>query len=883
MQYPTGKEPVPKRGRFLAYADAGFLGEVIPILPPGAKLSEQSKVDPSQCGKIPGAYSHNHDTWAGMADWTTKRFTLAEIARWDRWPDCNVGVRTERLPAVDTDCEIALLVEMLEEFNSEKLGQTTVRRREGSEHILQPYRLKDGEEPCPKMRVAFTLVGDPKVYAVELLGAGQQFVCEGIHPSGKPYVWDDGLTLPVITRARLPEVTTAQWQQHAKDLEARLLALGATIVSTQSGGSDGKRLNIGDESLLATDLAELAKATNAIPCEDLNYDAWMGAMHGLKAASGGDEEFFQDVVLPWCLRYPQNTPEIVRAKWDSISSSTVGDEYIYSLAAEHGFAKPVDEFDDLPAETAASKDAPELPIRFKPGDYAKVAREAERRLLSKQVPLFSYSDRLVEIAKKKRRGIRCNETTITVLEPINIPALLNIYSEHLRYERWDGRKENWMPTKCPREVAEQYLNRPSEWRIRTLSGIVNVPTLRPDGTFLSQPGYDDATGLLYIPDDTELPPIPEHPTHDEAMSALAVLKNELLPGFPFATPADRATALSHILSSCARRYFAHAPMHCFSAPVAGSGKGKLVNIAAVISEGQPASATDFTPDTEELRKNIEASLMQGISTFNLDNVDAPLGGRRICSLITEDSAQVRILGQSRVVKIPCFILFSANGNNLRIKGDMRRRAILCYIDPKRADPENRDFNFDPVERARANRGKYVAAVLTILLAYIKAGYPIKVPQWGSFEDWGKLIRGALIWLGEVDPVETVENIKGDEPEADALATVHEAWEATIGVDVPITTRALIEKAENRSGEEFPSNADEPSPLTRLHDALLTVAANGQGRINRDKLGSWLREKKKTMSSRNLWIEPAAMRDGNRRWKLQKLDVQERQNTSDLLG
>ena len=69
---------------------------------------------------------------------------------------------------------------MLEEFNSEKLG----RRPFGAGKALntsQPYRLKDGEEPCPKMRVAFTLVGDPKVYAVELLGAGQQFVCEGIY------------------------------------------------------------------------------------------------------------------------------------------------------------------------------------------------------------------------------------------------------------------------------------------------------------------------------------------------------------------------------------------------------------------------------------------------------------------------------------------------------------------------------------------------------------------------------------------------------------------------------------------------------------------------------------------------------------------------------
>ena len=69
-------------------------------------------------------------------------------------------------------------------------------------------------------------------------------------------------------------------------------------------------------------------------------------------------------------------------------------------------------------------------------------------------------------------------------------------------------------------------------------------------------------------------------------------------------------------------------------------------------------------------------------------------------------------------------------------------------------------------------------------------------------------------------METVENIKGDEPEADALATVHEAWEATIGVDVPITTRALIGKAEGYL---------RPRTLSALLQAVVTLEAERRER------------------------------------------------------
>ncbi|HEX4590298.1 MAG TPA: DUF3854 domain-containing protein, partial [Gemmataceae bacterium] len=47
--------------------------------------------------------------------------------------------------------------------------------------------------------------------------------------------------------------------------------------------------------------------------------------------------------------------------------------------------------------------------------------------------------------------------------------------------------------------------------IRPLAAVVETPILRPDGTVQQQPGYDDATGVVYRPS-IEFPSIPESPT-----------------------------------------------------------------------------------------------------------------------------------------------------------------------------------------------------------------------------------------------------------------------------------------------------------------------------------------------------------------------------------
>src|SRR5690606_9444952 len=69
--------------------------------------------------------------------------------------------------------------------------------------------------------------------------------------------------------------------------------------------------------------------------------------------------------------------------------------------------------------------------------------------------------------------------------------------------------------------------------LRPLAGVTHTPLVRPDGTLLTQPGYDPETRLLHLPDPTlAVPPIPEQPTPRQVAAAVALL-DEMTAGFPW--------------------------------------------------------------------------------------------------------------------------------------------------------------------------------------------------------------------------------------------------------------------------------------------------------------------------------------------------------------
>jgi putative DNA primase/helicase len=114
----------------------------------------------------------------------------------------------------------------------------------------------------------------------------------------------------------------------------------------------------------------------------------------------------------------------------------------------------------------------------------------------------------------------------------------------------------------------------------------------------------------------------------------------------------------------------------------------------------------------------------------------PLAGDFPAQVISQPRVTVRPLGSSTVARIPTNVMLLANGNNLAVHGDLRRRVVLVRLDAGTERPERRHFDRDTFRYTTENRGRIINAVLTLLLGFRAAGCPkADVLPFGGFPDW----------------------------------------------------------------------------------------------------------------------------------------------------
>jgi putative DNA primase/helicase len=128
---------------------------------------------------------------------------------------------------------------------------------------------------------------------------------------------------------------------------------------------------------------------------------------------------------------------------------------------------------------------------------------------------------------------------------------------------------------------------------------------------------------------------------------LAVL-TELICKYPFVSPEARSVAIAAMLTAVIRRMLPTAPGFGFTSPVPGSGKGLLCDTIAHLAHGrQPSSLTQG--NEEETEKRISSALMRGDSVIAIDNITEPVTGAKLLSVLTQQCADLRPLGTSKLV------------------------------------------------------------------------------------------------------------------------------------------------------------------------------------------------------------------------------------------
>lgn len=422
-----------------------------------------------------------------------------------------------------------------------------------------------------------------------------------------------------------------------------------------------------------------------------------------------------------------------------------------------------------------AKEAVAEEIVCEDGALVRILDLAEAALIRHEVPMYQRGQMLVRTVTLEKsshdEGVN-RGAGVTILAEVNPKWVIEQMARSAKWYKLTA-KGKLVLTDPDERYARHLLAREGNWPYRVLRAVTHTPTLRHDGSVLQTPGYDAASQLIYNPGGVSFPAIPDNPTLEEAQAALNVLRAPFAE-FPFVSEASRSVILAAVLTALIRSSLRNSPMFCIDAPTAGTGKSLLTELVGLIATGNIPAMMSQGKNDEEDEKRLSTVLRCGDLVIVIDNCEGEVKGDFLCSMMTQETLQARILGKSERVLLPNNSIVLATGNNLSISGDMCRRVLMCRIDSGEERPDTRQFRFDARQLVRDTRPAIVAAGLTILRAYVVAGKPHPMPKIGSFEEWN-WVREALVWLGCGDPYETSQQALEHDPRKNELLELLAAW------------------------------------------------------------------------------------------------------------
>jgi hypothetical protein len=407
-----------------------------------------------------------------------------------------------------------------------------------------------------------------------------------------------------------------------------------------------------------------------------------------------------------------------------------------------------------------------------------------------------------------------------------------------------------------------------EWpSVRHLEAVVDYPVLRPDGTILFTPGYDDATGLL-LESAGPIPPFLDRPTHSDAIAARDLLL-DAVGDFPFALEVHKSAWLAALLTPLARFAFSGpAPLFLVDANVRAAGKGLLLNCIARIVTGNDFTVATYTSDEDELRKRITSLVLEGDRLVLFDNLDGHFGNAVLDAALAATSWKDRLLGVNRTASAPIYLTWYATGNNVAIAADTSRRTCHIRMESDRERPEERTGFRRPnlLAWVGEHRQRLLAAALTILRGYIVAGRPdMRLPAWGSFEGWSAIVRSSIVWAGMPDAGETRIVLQDSaDVVAEHFGVILDCWQKMDPQQQGLTAAQVIDvlKPKAKAGSTMTQTTPPPEWHNDFRDAIEGLL----GKLDSRMLGNKLRQYRRRVFG-GLYLDHAGKAHQAIRWAI----------------
>ncbi|MGI6137663.1 MAG: bifunctional DNA primase/polymerase [Candidatus Hydrogenedentales bacterium] len=362
-----------------------------------------------------------------------------------------------------------------------------------------------------------------------------------------------------------------------------------------------------------------------------------------------------------------------------------------------------------------------------------------------------------------------------------------------------------------------------------INKVLNNPVFLPDGNLTTRTGYYPNPGLWYKPHDdyTQLELMPV----DEAMHWLL---EELLVDFPFASAADKANALAHLLLLFMRDMIpGPTPLFAIEAPTPGTGKSLLAECFSIIAMGDKVAPCSFGNDDEELRKHLTARLIDGPQLVMFDNLPAKrlIDRPSLAAVLTTTSWSDRILGRSETASFPISCVWTATGNNIQWSEELARRIVRIRIVAAVEKPwQRKTFKHDPlIPWVQANRLHLAGACISIIQNWIDTGQALAATRMGSFEAFAAIMGGVLESAGIDAFLENMDEFMSQaNPEEAHWGSAFLIWAKAIGNDEESAKELLeiLKEEDQELAETMLFKPDSVPVFGRMLGAKIDCVHNG---------------------------------------------------------
>lgn len=789
----------------------------------------------------------------------------------------NTGILGARLRCLDVDVDEPKVAAAIKKEIQARFPGALIRTRANSPRFAAVVGAASGE---PGKRSIAGPAGK-----LEALGAGQQFVAHGVHPSRALIEWENERGPDTVPRDQLPAVTEEQ-------IDELLTVCAPLLGSTNAATGPTQVVGIFEQPFAQSPMA----ANNTGPVEDelgagveppeyfdrlnapekrafveacLNaienrvndpYDVWFRILFATADAGMRGCPDAEQLARDWSRRGRGWTCDAdFDRTWHSWKPGKVQVGSLISAAKGAGF--DVAPWRDLALsrlnpQPAQGPGAPgQLPTRvttapvgpavvdYVPGNE-RACREALDLVVSEDPNTFKSGSLLIILRIPSQTDLPENTDWASDFPGTTLatPADIMERAERLHWRRRAGGKGDprLLRVHPPASFINNYLPQMRDrYGARPLLGIARVPVVERSGEVRFPKGYDAVTGLFH--DQTPIFELPANPSYADALASAQILF-EPFSEYKFTnSAAGAAIMLGAIFTALERPFLGTAPMLIIRCSMPGTGKGLIIRCLVWLAYGSLPVLMTWGNSKEEFEKRLASILITSPAAFSIDNANGmQIEGELLESIITEGSADIRLLGRSEMVRVRNSSLITLTGNNPTITGDMARRALPIDIVPRSADPERDKYPFDPFELVQARRTEFLMHAFTVMRAYRLAGMPESgLPAVGSFGAWSRRVRDLIYWLNGHDVSEVFHRNKAEDPQRQGdgalLAALHRhfGWNSFKSAEpVAVYQRAL--DARRPQGTCPSLTPSERSLADAFDDAF------GNRGVNARQFGQWAR-------------------------------------------